>query len=161
VGAHASESTAVGDRGPLVSFDRFILWEEQGPRLETIAPALARHVYVVHRRVVMSDGLPPGIQILIVRCAPLTATVTRASKAVIPAERECPPTEPIYEWSIALFLNAALIVIVVSSLTIGTYLPSQKSDRLTMPFASKPTIMPLPETLNEHGVDALLNLGAC
>jgi hypothetical protein len=62
VGAHASESVAVGDRGPLVTFDRFILWEEQGPLLKTIAPALARHVYAVHRRVVMSDGLSAGIQ---------------------------------------------------------------------------------------------------
>jgi hypothetical protein len=62
VGAHATESIAVGDRGPQVTFDRFILWEERGPRLETIAPALARHVYSVHRRVVMSDGLAPRIQ---------------------------------------------------------------------------------------------------
>lgn len=62
VGAHASESIPVGLRGPLVTFDRFILLEELGPKLARVAPALARHVYSVHRRVVMSDGLPPGIQ---------------------------------------------------------------------------------------------------
>src|SRR5580658_370687 len=50
---------------------------------------------------------------------------------------------PIYRWSV-LFLNSALIVIVVSSLTIGTYLPSPNADLITMPFASKPTMMSLP-----------------
>lgn len=29
------------------------------PELKAIAPALAKHVYSVHRRVVMSDGLNP------------------------------------------------------------------------------------------------------
>jgi hypothetical protein len=62
VGAHATETIAVGDRGPLVTFDRFILLEEGGPKLKDIAPALARLVYSVHRRVVMSDGLSPSIQ---------------------------------------------------------------------------------------------------
>ena len=62
IGAHQSQSIPAGSRGPLVTFDPFLLLEDQGPELKTIAPALARHVYTVHRRVVMSDGLSPRIQ---------------------------------------------------------------------------------------------------
>lgn len=61
-GAHPSDTVPVGHRGPLVTFDRFLLLEDRGPELKSIAPALARHVYAVHRRVVMSDGLSPTIQ---------------------------------------------------------------------------------------------------
>jgi hypothetical protein len=62
VGAHSSESVPIGYRGPLVTFDRFLLLEEQGPELQIIAPALARYMYAVHRRVVMSDGLNPTLK---------------------------------------------------------------------------------------------------
>jgi hypothetical protein len=62
VGAHPGQTIPEDSRGPLVTFDRFLLLEDRGPELKTIAPALARHVYSVHRRVVMSDGLSPQIQ---------------------------------------------------------------------------------------------------
>jgi len=62
VGAHVSRTVPGGARGPLVTFDRFGLWEGRGPILESIAPGLARHMYSVHRRVVMSDTLPPSLQ---------------------------------------------------------------------------------------------------
>lgn len=62
----------MGYRGPLVTFDRFLLLEDQGPMLEIIAPALAHHVYSVHRRVVMSNGLSAAIQQDILRILALT-----------------------------------------------------------------------------------------
>jgi hypothetical protein len=62
VGASYSDSAPVGYRGPPVTFDRFVLLEERGPMLKTIASALARYVYSVHRRVVMSDSSSPAIQ---------------------------------------------------------------------------------------------------
>ena len=39
VGPHRSASTPVGHRGPIVEFDEFVLFEESGPQLESIAPA--------------------------------------------------------------------------------------------------------------------------
>ena len=57
VGAHALKRRPFGYRGPLVTFDHFLLLEDEGPILTEIAPALARHVFGRNRRVVMSDGL--------------------------------------------------------------------------------------------------------
>lgn len=54
VGAHRGEGIPVGYRGPIVEFDRFKLFDEGGPMLDDVAPALARHLFGVHRRVVMS-----------------------------------------------------------------------------------------------------------
>jgi hypothetical protein len=79
VGAHPSESIPVGSRGPLVTFDRFLLLEDRGPQLKVIAPALARHIYSVHRRVVMSDGLSPDIQQEIRRILSLSLPRRRSS----------------------------------------------------------------------------------
>jgi hypothetical protein len=62
VGAHRGEGIPVGYRGPIVEFDRFKLFDEGGPMLDDVAPALARHLFGVHRRVVMSDGLGDPMQ---------------------------------------------------------------------------------------------------
>jgi hypothetical protein len=62
VGAHPSQSVPVGHRGPLLTFDRFVLFEDRGPPLKDIAPTLARHLYNVNRRVVMSEALSPKLQ---------------------------------------------------------------------------------------------------
>jgi hypothetical protein len=62
VGAHRGESIPVGYRGPIVEFDRFKLFDEAGPLLDALAPALAQHLFGVHRRVVMSDGLGETMQ---------------------------------------------------------------------------------------------------
>ena len=61
-GPTRSESAPVGHRGPIVEFDRFKLFEQSGPKLDTIAPTLAHHLFDVHRRVIMSDGLNDTIQ---------------------------------------------------------------------------------------------------
>jgi hypothetical protein len=79
VGAHRGQTIPAGSRGPLVTFDRFLLLEDQGPELKTIAPALARHLYSVHRRVVMSDGLSPHIQREIQKILSLTLPRMRNS----------------------------------------------------------------------------------
>jgi hypothetical protein len=62
VGAHPSESIPIGFRGPLGTFNRFLLLEAQGPELHIIAPTLARYMYAVNRRVVMSDSLNHTLQ---------------------------------------------------------------------------------------------------
>jgi hypothetical protein len=62
VGARRSADKPVGHRGPIVEFDRFVLFDEAGPMLDSVAPALAQHLFGVHRRVVMSDGLNNTIQ---------------------------------------------------------------------------------------------------
>ncbi len=62
VGPYRSKSIPVGYRGPIVKFDRFALFDETGPMLASIAPALAHHLFGIHRRVVMSDRLNDTIQ---------------------------------------------------------------------------------------------------
>lgn len=62
VGAHRGEGIPLGYRGPIVEFDRFKLLDEAGPMLRDVAPALAQHLFGVHRRVVMSDGLSNTMQ---------------------------------------------------------------------------------------------------
>jgi hypothetical protein len=92
VGARYSESIPVGYRGPLVTFDRFVLLEERGPKLETIAPALARYVYGVHRRVVMSDSLSPAIQREVRRVLSLASRVRRCGPLTqLPTKQRCAP----------------------------------------------------------------------
>jgi hypothetical protein len=45
IGVGARTKSCNGMRGPLVTFDHFVLFEENGPELEKIAPALARRMY--------------------------------------------------------------------------------------------------------------------
>lgn len=92
VGAHPS-SIPAGSRGPLVTFDRFLLLEDRGPELRSIAPALARHMYATHRRVVMSDRLGPNLQREIQRILSLAPPVrNRRSRRVLgPQRRVCHP----------------------------------------------------------------------
>jgi hypothetical protein len=62
LGPHRSKSIPVGYRGPIVEFDRFALFDETGPMLDSIAPNLAHHLFAINRRVVMSDSLNDTIQ---------------------------------------------------------------------------------------------------
>lgn len=59
IGRHEHPSSH-GFRGPLISFDRIVLPETEGPLLKEW-PALFRHMYNTNRRVVMSDELPNEI----------------------------------------------------------------------------------------------------
>lgn len=54
----------IGDgRGPLVTFGKYILFDDKGPLLEDLAPNLYNHMYVdVHRRLIMTPSLPEVIQ---------------------------------------------------------------------------------------------------
>lgn len=94
VGAHLSESIPAGHRGPIVEFDRFKLFEESGPMLHTLAPALADHLFGVHRRVVMSDGLSAVIQREIAQVLALVSGApTRPSRTKNSKRRCLPATE--------------------------------------------------------------------
>jgi hypothetical protein len=48
-----------------------------GPKLDSIAPALAHHLFAVHRRVVMSDGFDDALQRKITRILALASTTAR------------------------------------------------------------------------------------
>lgn len=51
IGPHKSSD----QRSPLVSFDHFLYYGEQGPLLEELAPKLARHIYGRNVRVVLDS----------------------------------------------------------------------------------------------------------
>jgi hypothetical protein len=91
VGAHPSESIPIGFRGPLVTFDRFLLLETQGPELQIIAPALARYMYDVNRRVVMSDGLNHLLQGEIQKILSLATRARNRPRVLRMRNRACPP----------------------------------------------------------------------
>lgn len=62
VGSHPTDSKD-GKRGPMITFDRFALWDEHGPDLEAQAPNLFNHMSVVKSvRFVMSKNLPTQLQ---------------------------------------------------------------------------------------------------
>jgi hypothetical protein len=90
VGARRMASIPVGHRGPIIQFDRFRLFEERGPKLDTIAPALAHHLFAVHRRVVMSGGLSTAIQREIKKILALAPTSVRNSRrGALGTKRSC------------------------------------------------------------------------
>ena len=101
VGPHRSNSIPVGYRGPIVEFDRFVLFDETGPMLDSIAPTLAHHLFGIHRRVVMSDGLNDTIQrevakiLALVPALPLGGVFRSRQKANCKPKRAkagtCPP----------------------------------------------------------------------
>jgi len=91
VGARRSESIPAGHRGPIVEFDQFKLFDETGPLLDSLAPALAQHLFGVHRRVVMSDNLTATMQREITKVLVLASgTSTRHGRTVTQKTR-CPP----------------------------------------------------------------------
>lgn len=55
IGIGAHKIPAEGGRGPLVTFDHFILFEAIGPSLQLHAPLLARRMYEHNVRVLLRD----------------------------------------------------------------------------------------------------------
>ena len=53
IGPHKSDLR--DGRGPLVTFDHFVLYESAGPRFSDLAPRLARRLYERNVRVVLHD----------------------------------------------------------------------------------------------------------
>jgi hypothetical protein len=92
VGARRCGSIPVGHRGPIIEFNRFRLFEQRGPRLDSIAPALARHLFAVHRRVIMSDGLNELIQSEIAEILALAALPARKGRGKFTRQPKCIPT---------------------------------------------------------------------
>ncbi len=78
VGPKGSDSVPVGFRGPIVEFEQFALFEQSGPKVQSIAPALARHMFGIHRRVIMSDGLNDTIQREIAKILALAGGLPRS-----------------------------------------------------------------------------------
>jgi hypothetical protein len=98
VGARRSESIPAGHRGPIVEFDCFRLFDETGPKLDSLAPALAQHLFGVHRRVIMSDKLNATMQREIAEVLALAAGGstgrgrTAAPRVKCPAKRKTAKT---------------------------------------------------------------------
>jgi hypothetical protein len=46
-----AEKAGKGVRGPLIRFDRFVLFEKDGPNFQELAPTLAHHIYYKNVRV--------------------------------------------------------------------------------------------------------------
>jgi hypothetical protein len=65
-----------GDGWPLITFDKFRLLEQQGPKLDRFAPLLARYLFDINRRVVMSDNLSEQMLREIDKILKLAAPVT-------------------------------------------------------------------------------------
>ena len=91
VGARRSVDKPVGHRGPIVEFDRFKLFDETGPMLDTRAPALSHHLFSVHRRVVMSDGLNATMQREIAKVLALVDRSTTTRGQSLTPKTRCPP----------------------------------------------------------------------
>jgi hypothetical protein len=63
IGINPRKTASPFSRGPLVEFKSFILWNETGPDLETLAPNLFRYMFEdQHVRLVMSQSLPVNMQ---------------------------------------------------------------------------------------------------
>jgi hypothetical protein len=63
IGISPRKTEAPGLRGPRVEFECFVLWNETGPDLKTLAPNLFRYMFEdQHVRVVMSRSLPSEMQ---------------------------------------------------------------------------------------------------
>jgi hypothetical protein len=91
VGARPSADIPVGYRGPIVEFDRFKLFDETGPMLDTLAPTLAQHLFGVHRRVVMSDGLNDTMQREIATVLTLASGTSTGRGRTATPKAKCPP----------------------------------------------------------------------
>jgi hypothetical protein len=55
IGIGPHKKTAAGKRGPVVTFDHFVLWEAKGPSFSCLAPRLAERMYSNNVRVLMKD----------------------------------------------------------------------------------------------------------
>lgn len=64
VGINPSKTESPRDsRGPLVEFERFVLWDQMGPGVRTVAPKLFKYMFEDrHVRHVMSRSLPRDMQ---------------------------------------------------------------------------------------------------
>jgi hypothetical protein len=64
VGVHPDKKKfPAAKRGPRVSFERFVLYDEKGPSLKELGPRLFKYMYEdQHVRVVMSRSLPRAVQ---------------------------------------------------------------------------------------------------
>jgi hypothetical protein len=61
-GAHREQLIRSSNRGPLVTFDKFVLLDQRGLELRSVAPMLARYFFSKHRRYMLSDGLDDDLQ---------------------------------------------------------------------------------------------------
>lgn len=55
VGINPKRRDSAGGRGVEVTFEKFLLLEEQGPLLETLAPSLARRMYEGGARILLNN----------------------------------------------------------------------------------------------------------
>lgn len=81
-------------RGPIVTFDHFILHESSGPELSDLAPHLARHIYSRNVRAIMRLDAIEQIEVQgildLARDAPQSGSIApMAATACAPRKRPC------------------------------------------------------------------------
>jgi hypothetical protein len=95
VGVGPHQWPPVHPRGaPIVTFDRFVLFDSEGEKLRDFAPALAEHFFGKHRRFFYTNGLCEGIQRDIDRILKLAKTQDgsrRRSSGMMKGEADCRP----------------------------------------------------------------------
>lgn len=62
---------------PFVTFDHFLYYGENGPLLEVLAPALARHIYDGKIRLIMDSSLPKRERLEVERILKTAKTAPR------------------------------------------------------------------------------------
>jgi hypothetical protein len=87
IGLNAIKTPAVSHRwtGPIVTFQKFVLYDEQGPSLKKFAPRLHRYMFEEkHVRAVLSRSLPSGTQKEIGEILKLARTSTASASIYRP-----------------------------------------------------------------------------
>jgi hypothetical protein len=74
-------------RGPLVMFDHFVLYEEKGPNFQSIAPALARRMYLRNARVLLNFTDTEKAEVA--RLLGLAKTAPPSSGVSLPRQSHC------------------------------------------------------------------------
>jgi hypothetical protein len=84
-------------RGPLVTFDHFVLYEEKGRDFWAIAPTLARRMYSKNARVLFTFNDTEQAEIVrllgLAKTAPPSARMPRPKKSNCPPKRRCGPPD--------------------------------------------------------------------
>lgn len=94
LGAQREQFIRPGYRGPLISFNKFVLLDKRGPKLQAVAPALARYFFSKHRRYMLSDGLDDHAQEEIDRILNLADSQRTNCGAVPVTTKRCTSIQP-------------------------------------------------------------------
>jgi len=93
IGIGPQKHVLAGKRGPIVSFDHFVLYGSDGPDFERLAPVLAERIYSKNVRVLMNRLSPPEqaeVDAILRRAENAPPSSSRGSGVAVPA-KACAP----------------------------------------------------------------------